>query len=282
MGIAFLGLVGVWALIQSDAVGAGDVRWLLPIPWVLAGLAGLLAIGLSGSKRWTTRQTGWVPATPRHDDTTTDMPPPTPRSWRPNPTTRRTDEHHHHHKRLIRRSDDRMIAGVCSGVADYLGIDPTLVRLLDGRRRDLQRRRHRRRLHRGVDLDAGGVKPPGLERRVRLIGEEPVHPCVEERLRLLDRVTGVGRALAASVAGRQEGVLVAHRPHVHLQTRGVGVGHQATTGRRWCRCRGAAAAPGPWRRRPRRPSGDAAQAGRGHQVDPAGGLDQLDQRQSGA
>jgi hypothetical protein len=62
MGIAFLGLVGVWALVQGDVVGDGDVRWLLPVPWVLAGLAGLLAIGLSGSKRWTTRQTGWVGA----------------------------------------------------------------------------------------------------------------------------------------------------------------------------------------------------------------------------
>ncbi|GAA4734358.1 hypothetical protein GCM10023350_17470 [Nocardioides endophyticus] len=63
MGIAFLGLVGVWALIQSDTVDGSEVRWLLPVPWVLAGLAGLLAIGISGSKRWTTRQTGWVPAT---------------------------------------------------------------------------------------------------------------------------------------------------------------------------------------------------------------------------
>jgi phage shock protein PspC (stress-responsive transcriptional regulator) len=33
-------------------------------------------------------------------------------------------------KRLTRRSNDRMIAGVCSGVADYLGLDVTLVRLL--------------------------------------------------------------------------------------------------------------------------------------------------------
>ncbi|WP_296606978.1 hypothetical protein [Nocardioides sp.] len=64
MGIAFLGLVGVWALIQGDVVGDGDVRWLMPVPWVLAGLAGLLAIGLSGSRRWSTRQTGWVPADP--------------------------------------------------------------------------------------------------------------------------------------------------------------------------------------------------------------------------
>ena len=51
MGIAFLGLVGVWALLQGDVVGNGDVRWLLPVPWVLAGLAGLLAIGLSSSKQ---------------------------------------------------------------------------------------------------------------------------------------------------------------------------------------------------------------------------------------
>lgn len=31
---------------------------------------------------------------------------------------------------LTRRRDDRMIAGVCSGVADHVGLDPTLVRLL--------------------------------------------------------------------------------------------------------------------------------------------------------
>ena len=71
MGIAFLGLVGVWALIQGDVVGDGDVRWLLPVPWVLAGLAGLLAIGLSGSKRWATHQTGWVGTTTTSTDDTT-------------------------------------------------------------------------------------------------------------------------------------------------------------------------------------------------------------------
>ena len=36
----------------------------------------------------------------------------------------------HSTRLLTRRSDDRMISGVCSGVADYLGIDVTLVRLL--------------------------------------------------------------------------------------------------------------------------------------------------------
>jgi phage shock protein C len=33
-------------------------------------------------------------------------------------------------KRLLRSRDDRMLGGVCGGVARYLGIDPTLVRIL--------------------------------------------------------------------------------------------------------------------------------------------------------
>ena len=61
MGIAFLGLVGVWALIQSDLVEGADVRWLLPVPWVLAGIAGLLATTLTGK--------------------TAGTPPPAPAGW---------------------------------------------------------------------------------------------------------------------------------------------------------------------------------------------------------
>jgi phage shock protein C len=33
-------------------------------------------------------------------------------------------------KRLLRTRDDQMIAGVCGGLARYLGVDPTLVRVL--------------------------------------------------------------------------------------------------------------------------------------------------------
>lgn len=43
MGIAFLGLAGVWALLASGAADAADTRWLLPIPWLVAGAAGLAA-----------------------------------------------------------------------------------------------------------------------------------------------------------------------------------------------------------------------------------------------
>ncbi|MET0953565.1 MAG: hypothetical protein ABWX57_09770 [Aeromicrobium sp.] len=63
MGLAFVGLVGVWALIQGDVVRGDDIRWLLPVPWVLAGIAGLLATTLSsrGSRnRRAGRQTEWV------------------------------------------------------------------------------------------------------------------------------------------------------------------------------------------------------------------------------
>jgi len=33
-------------------------------------------------------------------------------------------------KKLYRSSHDRMLAGVCGGLAEYLNIDPTVVRLL--------------------------------------------------------------------------------------------------------------------------------------------------------
>ena len=33
-------------------------------------------------------------------------------------------------KRVLRKSPDRMIAGVCGGIAEWLGWDPTLVRIL--------------------------------------------------------------------------------------------------------------------------------------------------------
>jgi hypothetical protein len=60
MGLAFLGIVGIWALVQSDTVKGDDVRWLLPIPWVVAGVVGLVATAITGPRRHAVRQTGWV------------------------------------------------------------------------------------------------------------------------------------------------------------------------------------------------------------------------------
>ncbi|MFN8193454.1 MAG: hypothetical protein U0R80_04130 [Nocardioidaceae bacterium] len=51
MGLAFLGLVGIWAAEQYGGVSGEDLRWLLPLPWVFAGGAGLLALAFSGRRR---------------------------------------------------------------------------------------------------------------------------------------------------------------------------------------------------------------------------------------
>ena len=72
MGVAFLGLTLVWALIASDAVEGNDIRWLMPIPWVAAGAAGVLASILPSRRhRFAKRQTGWV--TPDTPETTTEL-----------------------------------------------------------------------------------------------------------------------------------------------------------------------------------------------------------------
>ena len=51
MGIAFAGMVVVWALIVGDAVDDDDIRWLMPIPWVSAGIVGLVAMALAAGRR---------------------------------------------------------------------------------------------------------------------------------------------------------------------------------------------------------------------------------------
>ena len=35
-----------------------------------------------------------------------------------------------HDRRLLRSTDDRMIGGVAAGLAEYLGVDPTVVRVV--------------------------------------------------------------------------------------------------------------------------------------------------------
>lgn len=47
MGVAFAGLVAIWALAASDTVTGSNVRFLLPLPWVAAGVAGLVASAVS-------------------------------------------------------------------------------------------------------------------------------------------------------------------------------------------------------------------------------------------
>ena len=70
MGLAFAGLVGIWAVIQTGTVATGDIRWLLPLPWVFAGAAGLIAAVFSGRRRARADQPAAYAATParRQDD----------------------------------------------------------------------------------------------------------------------------------------------------------------------------------------------------------------------
>lgn len=45
MGLAFIAFVVVWALIISGTVSVDsleDLRWLLPMPWIVGGSVGLL------------------------------------------------------------------------------------------------------------------------------------------------------------------------------------------------------------------------------------------------
>jgi hypothetical protein len=60
MGLVFLGMVAIWALVQTDTVTGHDVRWLLPIPWVVAGAVGLAVTAVTGSRRYAVRQVGWA------------------------------------------------------------------------------------------------------------------------------------------------------------------------------------------------------------------------------
>ena len=60
MGVVILAGLGCWALVQTDTVTGDDIHWLLPVPWVLAGVVGLVATAVTGSRRYAVRQTGWV------------------------------------------------------------------------------------------------------------------------------------------------------------------------------------------------------------------------------
>ncbi|MBM0124951.1 hypothetical protein [Pimelobacter simplex] len=60
MGVAFTGLVVVWALVVSDSVQVDENGWIMGLPWLAAGAAGLIASVLRGRRHdpaW--EQQGW-------------------------------------------------------------------------------------------------------------------------------------------------------------------------------------------------------------------------------
>lgn len=64
MGLAFLCLTAGWGLVQADLVTGSDIRWLLPLPWLVAGAVGL-AVATTSSLRHTTSAP--------HDPTNTEI-----------------------------------------------------------------------------------------------------------------------------------------------------------------------------------------------------------------
>lgn len=53
MGLVFLTFVGIWAVIETGTFVVNtveDLRWLLPLPWIIGGAAGLVATLLSSRR----------------------------------------------------------------------------------------------------------------------------------------------------------------------------------------------------------------------------------------
>ena len=51
MGTAFAGTVIVWAIFSGGAIRDDNIGWLMGIPWVGAGAAGLVAMAVSARRR---------------------------------------------------------------------------------------------------------------------------------------------------------------------------------------------------------------------------------------
>ena len=59
MGVVFLGIVSIWALIEGQIATTEDLRWLIPLPWVIAGAAGLIVIMMSRGSEPTAPDAGY-------------------------------------------------------------------------------------------------------------------------------------------------------------------------------------------------------------------------------
>lgn len=51
MGLVFLLLTGVWGLYVGGAIDSDNLRWLIPLPFLIGGGASLVALALTTRKR---------------------------------------------------------------------------------------------------------------------------------------------------------------------------------------------------------------------------------------
>lgn len=80
MGVVFLGAVTIWALVENQVASTDDLRWLIPLPWVIAGAAGLMVIMMSGRRDHEAPPIEYTPEQADvllgYHDTHTDLDPP--------------------------------------------------------------------------------------------------------------------------------------------------------------------------------------------------------------
>ncbi len=53
MGVAFLGIVAVWAVLTGGVLDLDEAPWLVPVPFLAAGALGLVASVVAGVRRRT-------------------------------------------------------------------------------------------------------------------------------------------------------------------------------------------------------------------------------------
>lgn len=51
MGVAFLCVAAAWGLVSAGLVQGAEARWLLPVPWLVAGAAGVTASVVAARRR---------------------------------------------------------------------------------------------------------------------------------------------------------------------------------------------------------------------------------------
>lgn len=80
MGVVFLGVVTIWSLVENEVASTDDLRWLIPLPWVIAGAAGLVVIMMSSRREAAVAPVEYTPEEADvllgYHDTHTDLDPP--------------------------------------------------------------------------------------------------------------------------------------------------------------------------------------------------------------
>ena len=153
-GLLFLGAAAIWALVASDVITTDRLAFLGPGVLIVAGVIGLAASLASNRNRTPppgppparrtcrrhrddhrVRRPTRPPSTTRHPgDPMTEQPQPQPSTQASPPAQQSSRTPAPAARPRLQAADphrwDSPVSGVCGGIAHYLGVDPTLVRVL--------------------------------------------------------------------------------------------------------------------------------------------------------